>query len=49
MKSLVEGRDHHLASISQIVCFGDLSDEITARRQPVDTSSDRSISVAFTV
>ena len=29
MKSLVEGRDHHLGSISQIARFGDLSDEIT--------------------
>jgi hypothetical protein len=30
MKSLVEGRDHHLGSISQIWHSGDLSDDIPA-------------------
>ena len=40
MKSLVEGRDHHLGSISQIACFGGLSDESTRKRLSVDRLSD---------
>jgi hypothetical protein len=34
-------------SISQILGFGDLSDESTQKRLFVNRSSDRSISVAF--
>jgi len=33
MKSLVEGRDHHLAPISQIARFGDTSDDLSAIQQ----------------
>jgi len=33
MKSLVEGRDHHLGLISQIARFGDTLDEISNIQQ----------------